>query len=51
MDWSRHEIYIYEKMVHLFKVMEEVFQDPAVVPENVYNMDETRCDVKYIELC
>jgi hypothetical protein len=27
-------------MAHWFKVIKEVLQDPAVVPENVYNMDE-----------
>lgn len=28
-------------MTHWFEVIEKVLQDPAVVPENVYNMDET----------
>ena len=40
-DWNRHEKYTYGKMVHWFEVIEKVLQDPAVVPENVYNMDET----------
>jgi hypothetical protein len=40
-DWNRHEKYTYEKMEHWFKVIQEVLQDPVVVPENAYNMDET----------
>jgi hypothetical protein len=40
-DWNRHEKNTYGKMVHWFEVIEKVLQDPAVVPENVYNMDET----------
>jgi hypothetical protein len=28
-------------MTHWFEVIEKVLQDPAVIPENVYNMDET----------
>ena len=40
-DWNRHDKYIYEKISHWFRVIKEVLEDPAVVPENVYNMDET----------
>jgi hypothetical protein len=40
-DWNRHEKYTYGKMVHWFEAIEKVLQDPAVVPENFYNMDET----------
>jgi hypothetical protein len=40
-NWKRHEKYTYGKMAHWFEVIEKVLQDPAVVPENVYNMDET----------
>jgi hypothetical protein len=41
MDWNRHEKNIYDKVINWFDVIAEVLQDPTVVPENVYNMDET----------
>jgi hypothetical protein len=41
LDWNRHEKNIYGKIVHWFEVIKEVLQDPAVLVENVYNMDET----------
>ena len=41
MDWKRHENNIYDKIIYWFKVIENVLQDPAILPENVYNMDET----------
>jgi hypothetical protein len=41
MDWKRHENNIYDKITHWFKVIGKVLQDPAILPENVYNMDET----------
>jgi hypothetical protein len=41
MDWKRHENNIYYKMKEWFEVISEVLQDPAIQPENVYNMDET----------
>jgi hypothetical protein len=40
-DWKRHENNIYDKIVHWFEVIAQVLQDPAILPENVYNMDET----------
>lgn len=40
-DWRRHENNIYDKIIEWFKVIGKVLQDPAVRPENVYNMDET----------
>ena len=40
-DWRRHEIHIYDKITEWFGVIGEVLQDPAILPENVYNMDET----------
>ena len=40
-DWKRHKNNIYDKVMHWFLVIKEVLQDPAVLPENVYNMDET----------
>ena len=39
LDWDRYNIY--DKVVHWFEVIGEVLQDPAIVPENVYNVDET----------
>ena len=39
-DWTRHENNIYNKIVHWFEVIVEILQDPAILPENVYNMDE-----------
>lgn len=41
MAWERHENNIYDKITHWFEVIGEVLQDPAVLSENVYNMDET----------
>ena len=41
MAWERHENNIYDKITHWFEVIAEVLQDPAILPENVYNMDET----------
>jgi hypothetical protein len=41
LDWNRHEKNIYRKVTHWFKVIEGVLQDPAILPKNVYNMNET----------
>jgi len=41
MAWERHENSIYDKIIHWFEVIGEVLADPAILPENVYNMDET----------
>jgi hypothetical protein len=41
MDWKRHENNIYHKIIHWFEVIGKVLQDPAILLENVYNMDET----------
>ena len=41
MAWERHENNIYDKITHWFEVIRDVLQDPAILPENVYNMDET----------
>jgi len=32
---------IYDKVVHWFDVIGKVLQDQTILPENVYNMDET----------
>jgi hypothetical protein len=40
LDWKRHENNIYNKIIYWFKVIEKVLKDPAILPENVFNMDE-----------
>lgn len=40
-DWKRHENNVYDKIVEWFDVIGQVLQDSDVLPENVYNMDET----------
>ena len=39
-DQKRHENNIYNKIIYWFKVIREVLQDPAILPENVYNINE-----------
>jgi hypothetical protein len=39
LDWNRYDIY--NKVAQWFEVIGKVLADPAVRPENVYNMDET----------
>jgi hypothetical protein len=41
LDWNRHEKNTYWKISHWFEVIGRLLQDPAVLAENVYNMDET----------
>jgi len=41
LDWNRHPNNIYDKITHWFEVIGKALQDPAILPENVYNMDET----------
>ena len=41
LDWNRHEKNIYNKVTQWFDVIERVLRDPAILAENVYNMDET----------
>jgi hypothetical protein len=41
LDWNRHETNIAGKMIHWFEVIGRVLRDPAILAENVYNMDET----------
>ncbi|KAI1532887.1 DDE-1 domain containing protein [Pyrenophora tritici-repentis] len=38
-DWNRHNIY--DKVKYWFEVIGKELQNPAILPENVYNMDET----------
>jgi hypothetical protein len=40
-DWKRHGNNIHEKIVEWFDVIGQVLQDPCILAENVYNMDET----------
>lgn len=40
-DWNRHDKHIYWKVVHWFEVIGKILQDPAILAENVWNMDET----------
>jgi DDE superfamily endonuclease len=39
LDWARHDIY--DKVVEWFTVIGKELSNPAIVLENVYNMDET----------
>lgn len=39
LDWNRFDIY--NKVTEWFDVIGKVLQDPTVLQENVYNMDET----------
>lgn len=41
LDWARHDHNIYEKVMQWFTVIGQELHDPAIVLENVYNMDET----------
>lgn len=40
-DWRRHDINIYQKVTEWFDVVSKVLNSHAVLPENIYNMDET----------
>jgi hypothetical protein len=40
-NWKRHSNNIHDKITQWFEVIGNVLQDPAVLRENVYNMDET----------
>jgi hypothetical protein len=42
LDWNRHDKHIYDKVTDWFTVIGKQLNDPAILPENVYNMDETR---------
>jgi hypothetical protein len=41
LDWARHDHNIHDKVLLWFNVIGKELNDPAIVPENVYNMDET----------
>ena len=40
-DWKHHKNNIYDKIIEWFEVIGKILQDPAIQPENVYNMDKT----------
>jgi DDE superfamily endonuclease len=40
-DWDHHHRNIYDKITHWFEAIGKELQDPVIMPENVYNMDET----------
>lgn len=41
LDWARHDVNIYDKMVAWFAVIGKELEKTDVLPENVYNIDET----------
>jgi hypothetical protein len=41
LGWNRHKKNIYHKIEHWFEEIGKVLENPAVLDENVYNMDET----------
>jgi hypothetical protein len=41
LDWVRHDHNVYDKVVQWFTVIGKELNDPAIIVENVYNMDET----------
>jgi hypothetical protein len=41
LDWNHHDSNIYEKITHWFEVIGQELQRGDILPENVYNMDET----------
>jgi len=40
-DWNRHDNNIYNKITHWFEMIGKALQDPVILLENAYNMDET----------
>ncbi|KAJ6284334.1 hypothetical protein J3E71DRAFT_360473 [Bipolaris maydis] len=40
-DWKRHQNNIHKKMEEWFDMISQVLQNPRILPENVYNIDET----------
>ena len=41
LDWNRHDNNIFDKVTLWFDVIEKELHEPAILPQNVYNMDET----------
>jgi hypothetical protein len=40
LDNKRHLSNIFDKTIHWSKIAEQMLKDPAILPENVYNMGE-----------
>lgn len=41
LEWSEYDKHIYEKVTEWFDLIGKQLDAPDIVPENVYNMDET----------
>lgn len=41
LDWERHDHQIYDKVVDWFTIIGKELANPAILTENIYNMDET----------
>lgn len=41
LDCARHDHNVYGKILHWFAIIDRELSDPAITPDNVYNMDET----------
>jgi hypothetical protein len=41
MDWNRYDKNIYDKVIDWFALIGKELADPAILPKNVYNYDET----------
>ena len=41
LDWNRHDNNIYDKITLWFEITGKQLHNPVILPENVYNMDET----------
>ncbi len=41
LDWARYDHHIHDKVMQWFTVIGRELEDPAIVPENVYSLDET----------
>lgn len=40
LDWARHDGDVHEKVTQWFSIIGKELHNPAIVPENVYKMDE-----------
>jgi hypothetical protein len=41
LDWERHEHNIYKKVVDWFTIIGKELENPLILTENIYNIDET----------
>jgi DDE superfamily endonuclease len=41
LDWARHDHHIYDKVRQWFAIIGPELSSPDIVPENIYNLDET----------